>query len=87
VPVDYLKMDIEGAELDALEGGRAMLASCRPVVAVAAYHKPEHVAEIAEFLLETLSPCRLYAAHDANWVFHIHYIAVPEERAALLNNT
>jgi len=25
--------------------------------------------------------CRLYAAHDPNWVIHIHYIAVPEERA------
>jgi FkbM family methyltransferase len=80
--IDYLKMDIEGADLDALEGGRRLLRACRPVVAVAAYHKPEHVVEIAEFLQQTLAPCRLYAAHDPNWVFHIHYIAVPDERAA-----
>ena len=79
-PVDYLKMDIEGADLDALEGGYGMLKRCRPVVAVAAYHTPDHIVEIAQFLHRTLAPCRIYAAHDPNWVFHIHYIAVPEER-------
>ncbi len=42
----------------------------------------EHLVEIADFLVETLAPCRLYAAHDPNWVFHIHYIAVPDERAS-----
>ncbi len=80
--IDYLKMDIEGADLDALLGGREMLRRTRPVAAVAAYHKPEHLVEIADFLVETLAPCRLYAAHDPNWVFHIHYIAVPDERAS-----
>ena len=80
-PIDYLKMDIEGADLDALIGGKRMLKEYRPVAAVAAYHKPEHVIEIADFLHEALAPCQLYAAHDPNWVFHIHYIAVPEERA------
>jgi len=80
IAVDYLKMDIEGAEMEALAGGRDMLRRSRPVVAVAAYHKPEHLAEIADFLSENLAPCRLYAAHDPAWVFHIHYIAVPHER-------
>jgi FkbM family methyltransferase len=80
--IDYLKMDIEGADLDALIGGRRLLRECRPVVAVAAYHTPEHIVGIADFLCETLGPCRLYAAHDPNWVFHIHYIAVPDNRAA-----
>jgi FkbM family methyltransferase len=80
--IDYLKMDIEGADLDALIGGRRLLRECRPVVAVAAYHTPEHIVGIADFLCETLGPCRLYAAHDPDWVFHIHYIAVPDIRAA-----
>jgi FkbM family methyltransferase len=81
IAIDYLKMDIEGAEMDALAGGRKTLRKNRPVVAVAAYHKPEHLVEIADFLLETLGPCQLYAAHDPSWVFHIHYIAVPDDRA------
>ena len=35
--IDFLKMDIEGAEYEALEGGKKMLASTRCVV-IAAYH-------------------------------------------------
>jgi len=80
-PIDYLKIDIEGATLDALVGGARMLREHRPVVAVAAYHTPAHVIEIADFLHETLRPCRLYAAHEPKWHFQIHYIAVPDERA------
>lgn len=79
--IDYLKIDIEGADLDALAGAERLLRSQRPVVAVAAYHKPEHMAEIAEFLHAALTPCRIYAGHDPSWIFHIHYIAVPDERA------
>ncbi len=79
--IDYLKMDIEGADLDALMGAEKLLRAHRPVVAVAAYHLAEHVAGIAEFLHQTLAPCRIYAAHDPAWHFHIHYIVVPDERA------
>ncbi len=81
--IDYLKMDIEGADFDALKGASRLLREHRPVVAVAAYHCPEHVVEIPEYLTQALSPCRLYAAHDPAWHFHIHYVAVPEERTAL----
>lgn len=35
--VDFLKMDIEGAEYEAIEGGKKMLASTKSVV-IAAYH-------------------------------------------------
>jgi hypothetical protein len=80
--IDYLKVDVEGADVDALKGASRILREHRPVAAVAAYHKPEHIAEIPELLAEALSPCRIYAAHDPKWNFHIHYIAVPEERAA-----
>jgi FkbM family methyltransferase len=42
-PPTFVKMDIEGAELDALEGGRAVLASSRPLLAVSAYHAQDHL--------------------------------------------
>lgn len=37
-PVDLIKMDIEGAEIEALEGMRKTLVTFRPVLLVQAYH-------------------------------------------------
>jgi FkbM family methyltransferase len=38
--VDYIKMDIEGAEQRALQGGRETLAKYRPRLSLSAYHVP-----------------------------------------------
>ncbi len=39
--VDYIKMDIEGAERNALVGGRQTIARFHPRMALAAYHRPD----------------------------------------------
>jgi FkbM family methyltransferase len=39
--VDFIKMDIEGAERNALEGASETLKKYRPRMAVAAYHRPD----------------------------------------------
>jgi len=41
-----VKMDIEGAEPDALEGARQMISAARPSLAIALYHEPSHLWEI-----------------------------------------
>ena len=40
--IDYIKMDIEGAETKALEGGRDTLARFRPRLSISVYHVPDH---------------------------------------------
>lgn len=53
--VDFIKMDIEGAEIDALSGSSRVIAEFRPRLAISAYHKPEHLWEIPQ-LLRKLNP-------------------------------
>lgn len=48
--VDYIKMDIEGAEPNALRGARETLAKYKPRISIAAYHQPDHPRVIPELI-------------------------------------
>ena len=48
----YLKADLEGWELDMLEGARRSLAEYWPRVSITTYHAPDHARLIADFLHE-----------------------------------
>jgi FkbM family methyltransferase len=43
---NLIKMDIEGAEPDALGGAARTIAACRPALAISVYHHPAHLWEI-----------------------------------------
>ena len=48
--VDFVKMDIEGGEINALKGMLKMLARCRPSIAISAYHKWDDIPELMNFV-------------------------------------
>lgn len=48
--VDYIKLDIEGAELDMLHGATKIITRCKPKMAVSAYHKPEDLFTLATYI-------------------------------------
>ena len=48
--VDFIKMDIEGAELAALRGAEKVLRRFRPKLAISAYHKPEDLYALSTYL-------------------------------------
>jgi FkbM family methyltransferase len=48
--VDFIKMDIEGAELPALQGAEATLRRFRPKLAISVYHRLSDFWQIAQYL-------------------------------------
>lgn len=61
--VTFLKMDIEGAEKEALLGARKTIKRCRPKLAISVYHKPEDIWELPELILDIYPDYELYIRH------------------------
>lgn len=48
--VDFIKLDVEGAELDTLKGARTCIARYKPILAISAYHKWNDFWILTDFL-------------------------------------
>ncbi|MBQ8665545.1 MAG: FkbM family methyltransferase [Lachnospiraceae bacterium] len=53
--IDFIKMDIEGAEKEALRGGRKLIEKYHPTLAICVYHKIEDLYEVWK-IIETYTP-------------------------------
>lgn len=80
--LDFLKMDIEGADYRALGGMRETLTRFRPQVAVCLYHDPAHMWDIPRRLMDWLPNYRFYVRHYSYTRFECLMYAIPEERLA-----
>jgi FkbM family methyltransferase len=65
--VDWIKMDIEGAEGPALRGARSTLHACRPTLAVAIYHSMDDFVGISEWVDELGAG---YQQHLGHYTIH-----------------
>lgn len=59
-PVSFLKMDVEGYELEALHGAENAIRTHRPKLAISVYHKPEDLFSIPEYLRSLVPGYRFY---------------------------
>lgn len=49
--VTFIKMDVEGSELQSLKGAQKTIKQNKPRLAISVYHRPEDIVEIAEYIL------------------------------------
>ena len=61
--LDFVKLDVEGAEPNVLRGAAETLRRLRPTVAVALYHDPEHFVSLPAFLHELDVGYRFHLGH------------------------
>lgn len=61
--VTYIKIDVEGADMNVLRGARKTILKYHPRIAVAIYHSDEHMLQIPEFLHELYPDYRFYIRH------------------------
>lgn len=73
----FIKMDIEGAELKALEGAAECISKYSPQLVISVYHRPEDIIEIP-MLIKSLNPkYRFWLRHySLSWFDTVLY-AVP----------
>lgn len=75
--VTFIKMDVEGAELESLKGARHTIQRCKPKLAICIYHKAEDMYEIPLYIMELVPEYRLYVRHHSNGASETVLYAMP----------
>jgi FkbM family methyltransferase len=76
----YIKMDIEGAEPEALAGARRILAERAPVLAVCSYHVQNHCWRIPLQIQRTNPEYRIFLRQHIQYVEDLVCYAIPPGR-------
>lgn len=63
--VSFIKMDIEGAEMEALKGAAEVIKANKPGLAISIYHKPNDFYEIPLYIMALVPEYRLYVRHHS----------------------
>jgi FkbM family methyltransferase len=77
-PIDFIKLNIEGAELDALRGAKRLIRHDKPVLAIHSYHRPSHIWEIP-LMIKSINPSyRLYFRQQDHSLMESVFFAFPD---------
>lgn len=74
----FIKMDVEGCELEAIAGASETIEKYHPRLAVCVYHKPEDIFEIPAAIMNLDPHYRLYLRHYSYIFTETVLYAVPE---------
>ena len=76
-PFTFLKMDIEGGEISAIEGMRQSIMNCHPRLAISVYHKVDDLWRIPELLLSYRDDYNIFLRHYTEGVTETVMFFIP----------
>ena len=77
--VDFIKMDIEGAELPAIRGAKETIKTDRPQLAISIYHSNDDFVNIPQYLANELENYTLRLGHYSYNHCETVLYAIPDE--------
>lgn len=76
----YIKMDIEGEELNALEGARHVIQRHAPILAISSYHRQDHLWNVARLIDSIRTGYRFFLRPHMQETWDLVCYAIPEHR-------
>ena len=75
--IDFVKLDIEGSEANALQGAKKLISRCRPVITMAMYHKPGDMWDLPLLVNQLADDYKFYIRQHDNNSFEAVFYAIP----------
>lgn len=79
--IDIIKMDIEGAELEALKGAKGIIEKQKPCLCLSVYHKKWDILELPLYLRSLNPEYKFYMRHHTFGIWDTVLYAIDEKRA------
>ncbi len=77
--LDFLKMDIEGSEMDALKGAQNTIETLHPKMAICIYHRTNDIFQIYKRVLEYNPHYTFYLKHCSNTLWETVLFCMPSD--------
>lgn len=72
----FIKMDVEGAELESLMGAHETIKNYKPKLAISIYHKPEDIINIPEYIMKCRDDYKFYIRHYTSCTYETILYAI-----------
>ncbi|MEA3512779.1 MAG: FkbM family methyltransferase [Campylobacterota bacterium] len=78
--IDFIKLDIEGSEQEALDGAIKTIQKYKPILAICIYHKAEDWYKIPQKVLDINSEYKIYLRHYMEGIFETVIYFIPNDK-------